>query len=441
MRITVPSIIALIGLASIAKAEPGSSCCDIPSFIPEPEPLFQTKGTITLPSNADDVNLNWPIASFVLNSPFGPRQLGSAGARYDWHRGTDLKVPTGTSVVAPANAVVVYSGVHPSFADPVIQLRHNDTAPFLYTLYLHMSVTSAVAGETIAAGTEIGKSGQGTASYPHLHWEVRRGCLRQECCEHVYGYMDGIGLTTPSAPTIAAAGDSAAFGRMILLGFTFPEDEIDFQGVDVSWGASNVTADLDDLNALSPLNMGALLDDPLYFAEDHGRNFVFFPKRFNESFDSADYQFLAWDLDSATSGTAKVLDAGGRESSAALSIDPPPITVTASQENILLEPASDVSIVYTVTNNDTVPRMLEFSAISGQSLDIDLSTASANLAPGASTEVTLETTLDPSFPEDVGDVILLITTVQGTTFTPLLTTSAVETSNTAMVEAWGILGE
>lgn len=435
----------LLAFAALPALAPGSSdCCDVPSFIPEPPELFASsmaKGSITLPESADAVTLDWPITTFVLNSPFGPRQLGSAGARYDWHRGTDLKVPIGTSVVAPADAFVVFSGVHPGFADPVIQLRHNSEEPFLYTLYLHMSVTSAVAGETIAAGTEIGLSGQGTASYPHLHWEVRKGCLIQRCCENVYTYMNVGAALPPAAPVVAAAGDSATFGRMLLLEFSFPEDEIDFNGVEIEWGATMVSADLNLLNQLTGTLPAARLDDPLFFAEEEGRDFVFFPKRFNESFDSADYQFLAWNLGPATSGTATVLDALGGGVGGAISIDLPPVSVVPAAQNILLQPGGDFSIDYEVTNNDAVSRTLEFSPVSAQSLTLDLSADEATLNPGASTTINVSGTVPASFPEDTGDVILLITTVQGGAWTPLLSTTGIDTSNTATAESWAILGD
>lgn len=438
----LPIAIALLALPVLTPA--ASDCCDVPSFIPEPPELFavsKTKGSITLPASADAVTLDWPIASFVLNSPFGPRQLGSAGARYDWHRGTDLKVPIGTPVVAPADAFVVFSGVHPGFADPVIQLRHNSEAPFLYTLYLHMSVTSAVAGETIAAGTEIGLSGQGTASYPHLHWEVRRGCLNQRCCENVYSYMTVGSAPPPGPPVVAAAGDSPNFGRMLLLEFSFPEDEIDFNGVEIEWGATTVSANLNLLNQLTGTLPAARLDDPLFFAEKEGLDFVFFPKRFNESFDSADYQFLAWNLGPATSGNAKVLDALGNEAAAAISIDLPPISVVPSAQNILLVPGGEFTISYEVTNNDTVSRTLDFERVSAQSLTLSLSSESTTLAPSASTTITVGGTVPASFPEDIGDVVLLITTVQGGAWTPLLSTTGIDTSNAATAESWAILGD
>ena len=69
----------------------------------------------------------WNDPSFSdlpVHSPFGPRQLASDSGRYDFHRGVDLATPTGTPVFAVAGGTVIIAGNHPSYSDPLVQLRH-----------------------------------------------------------------------------------------------------------------------------------------------------------------------------------------------------------------------------------------------------------------------------------------------------------------------------
>lgn len=400
----------------------------------------QQRGTVVLPANADDVVLDWPIAGTPnLNSQFGPRQLGSAGARYDFHRGTDLRMPIGTDILAPADAIVVFSGNHPGFQDPVIQLRHNTVQPYLYTLYLHMSGTSTVAaGQTVARGTKIGESGQGSASYPHLHWEVRLGCLNQVCCHNVYGWLD-YPSTPPSPPVLSAAGDSPALGRMALVFWSFPKDELDFEEIEVVWGDQVRRANLDEMNALTPTGNASALDDPLFFFEQHGAQFAVLPKRFNDTFPSMDYEFLAWGFaQSEPSGMATVKDSSGLTASAPLDPSFPPISVLVSQELSVLEPGAPFSFTHTVTNTDTVPRTMSFSAISAQSLTLTVSPTGATALAGASFDVTVSGTLSSAFPEGIGDIILLKTTVSGGSWTPYLSGTLIDTSTNppARVSEW-----
>ncbi|MFJ3639504.1 transglycosylase family protein [Streptomyces sp. NPDC090108] len=89
-----------------------------------------------------------------------------------YHTGIDFLVGTGTSVQAVAPGHVVAAGWGGSYGYQVV-IRHADGR---YTQYGHLSAISVRAGQSVAEGQRIGRSGAtGNVTGPHLHFEVRTG--------------------------------------------------------------------------------------------------------------------------------------------------------------------------------------------------------------------------------------------------------------------------
>jgi hypothetical protein len=113
--------------------------------------------------------------AFRLNDTFGPRILSSQGV-YDFHRGIDISRPVGTLVVAVADGTVRFASMdHPGYADPTVQLWHpQDDGSMLISHYTHLSAVEPLQEDAvITQGDPIGLVGQGSASYAHLHFELR----------------------------------------------------------------------------------------------------------------------------------------------------------------------------------------------------------------------------------------------------------------------------
>ena len=115
--------------------------------------------------------LRWPLAKPVLTSLFGKR----------WgrdHEGIDMKAPTGTPVLAAADAEVVYAGNQVRGYGNMVVLQH---AGDLLTVYAHNSLLLVRTGDHVVAGREIARVGDtGHSTAPHLHFEVRRGEVPQD---------------------------------------------------------------------------------------------------------------------------------------------------------------------------------------------------------------------------------------------------------------------
>ncbi|MCL2201302.1 MAG: M23 family metallopeptidase [Oscillospiraceae bacterium] len=107
----------------------------------------------------------WPVEG-RLSSLFGPRRttVGSSN-----HRGIDISGPHGTPVFAADGGEVIFSGRSGAYGNK-IKIEHDNG---IVTLYAHNSENLVRAGQRVAQGELIAKTGTtGRVSGPHLHFEV-----------------------------------------------------------------------------------------------------------------------------------------------------------------------------------------------------------------------------------------------------------------------------
>jgi murein DD-endopeptidase MepM/ murein hydrolase activator NlpD len=97
-----------------------------------------------------------------LGDPFGPRGVM-------FHAGVDLIAPLGTPVAAAAPGRVEFVGANDGWGNLVVVSHESEVD----TLYAHLSRMDVRVGQTVAAGTILGRVGAtGDATGPHLHFEV-----------------------------------------------------------------------------------------------------------------------------------------------------------------------------------------------------------------------------------------------------------------------------
>ena len=118
-----------------------------------------------------------------MNTSFGPRIDAD---RWDFHDGIDLPAPVGTPVHAMADGVVHRAGPADKTgrsgfrlnACPVSKssIRRTDKDD-LFLVYLHLDsiAEGVIPGAQVKQGDVIGAVGQEDATYPHLHFEFRKG--------------------------------------------------------------------------------------------------------------------------------------------------------------------------------------------------------------------------------------------------------------------------
>jgi len=109
-------------------------------------------------------------ATGVMTSAFGTARTYSGGPQlYAFHSGTDFAGPIGTPVIAPADGVVVDTGI----LDIRGFVTIIDHGRGVYTGYWHQSSILVNPEDVVTAGQQIGAIGNtGLSTASHLHWEM-----------------------------------------------------------------------------------------------------------------------------------------------------------------------------------------------------------------------------------------------------------------------------
>jgi murein DD-endopeptidase MepM/ murein hydrolase activator NlpD len=111
-----------------------------------------------------------------ITSAFG-RRRDPIDASTRFHGGIDVAAVEGTTVRAPADGEVVFSGPRKGYGNTVI-LEH---VGGLQTVYAHLREIDVRPGDRLARGEKLGEVGQtGRATGPHLHFEVRKGGSQED---------------------------------------------------------------------------------------------------------------------------------------------------------------------------------------------------------------------------------------------------------------------
>jgi Peptidase family M23 len=158
----------------------------------------------------------WPLGKSAtpdeMNTSYGPRIDAD---RWDFHDGIDLPAAVGTPVYAMADAVVHRAGpadktrpgrgfgsthVVLQVCAPVDVIedlvflqayRATDKENDLFLVYLHLDsiAEGVIPGAQVKQGDLIGTVGQEDATYPHLHFEFRKGGPEEDRSVHPLNYL------------------------------------------------------------------------------------------------------------------------------------------------------------------------------------------------------------------------------------------------------------
>lgn len=116
-----------------------------------------------------------------LSSGFGSRVHPILGTTR-LHAGVDLAAATGTPIIASRGGTVSFVGWMSGYGQTVMVYHGGGVA----TLYAHLSAFSVEEGQYIAQGGRLGSVGMtGTATGPHLHFEVRINGVPQNPCGYI----------------------------------------------------------------------------------------------------------------------------------------------------------------------------------------------------------------------------------------------------------------
>ena len=143
----------------------------------------------------------WPLNGTStpdeMNTSFGPRIDAD---RWDFHDGIDLPAAVGTAVHAMLEGTVHSAGpadrtgAGQGFGSThvvILVVDPTDGMEDLYLVYLHLdSIAEGMRpGATVRQRDLIGTVGQEDATYPHLHFEFRKGSAQQDDSVHPLHYL------------------------------------------------------------------------------------------------------------------------------------------------------------------------------------------------------------------------------------------------------------
>jgi murein DD-endopeptidase MepM/ murein hydrolase activator NlpD len=117
----------------------------------EYSPLESTPEGVEISISFEKRNLPWPTNIGTVIIPFGPYKVSDKLVGQS--DGIEIAVPEGTTVKSVADGEV--SGVYDIGGELVVTLKHGK----YFTTYSHLSSTSVSKGQTVKAGTTLGKSG------------------------------------------------------------------------------------------------------------------------------------------------------------------------------------------------------------------------------------------------------------------------------------------
>lgn len=123
-----------------------------------------------------------PVASGTWTSPARGPLTSSFGWRMHpifhtqkQHRGQDIGVPVGSTIVSAAEGVVSHAGPMGGFGN-AIMVTHSVNGQIFTSVYAHLSNIGVSTGQHVGKGQFIGKSGNtGNSTGPHLHFEIHVG--------------------------------------------------------------------------------------------------------------------------------------------------------------------------------------------------------------------------------------------------------------------------
>jgi murein DD-endopeptidase MepM/ murein hydrolase activator NlpD len=109
----------------------------------------------------------WPVRGY-LSATFGNR-IDPFTAQKDFHPGIDISTPVGTKVQAPADGIVISTGISGGYGNAIVI----DHGYGVVTRYGHLDSFAVKPGQRVKRGDVIAFVGNtGRSTGPHLHYEV-----------------------------------------------------------------------------------------------------------------------------------------------------------------------------------------------------------------------------------------------------------------------------
>ncbi len=177
-RDAIGEVYAALGIAApVAPVKAGLGGLYLPFALGQPDAAAREISSLEdkaaevgrLRAALDELPVRSPAPGAPFSSGYGNR-LDPFLGRMAFHSGVDLEVPASTPARVTANGTVLSAGWNGGYG-LAVDVEH----PSGYvTRYAHLSSVSVSAGQKLAAGDVVGRTGStGRSTGPHLHYETR----------------------------------------------------------------------------------------------------------------------------------------------------------------------------------------------------------------------------------------------------------------------------
>ncbi len=122
--------------------------------------------TTVTPDQNWEGTFDYPVKGPIVGE-FGLKRMRNKTINAGFHKGYDIKAPSGTPIHAPAAGTVLMAATLKAHGKTVL-INHGQG---VMTIYLHMKSMSVVPDQKVVKGQKLGLVGStGLSTAPHVHW-------------------------------------------------------------------------------------------------------------------------------------------------------------------------------------------------------------------------------------------------------------------------------
>jgi hypothetical protein len=137
--------------------------------------------------------------------------------------------------------VIRIAGDHPSYSQPLVQVRHEYNGSTFYAQYQHLSAVFVVEDQVVEAGEVMGETGVSSSGNPHLHFAIREEWVNKRNAANPMTYL-------PYADQGPPQLDANWQGDELQVNVSVGNQELDFAELNIFGEGVDFHLNFDELN-------------------------------------------------------------------------------------------------------------------------------------------------------------------------------------------------